>query len=201
MSRLRPNEHRRGYGAPAGEEPLDWGHEDARARAEAMFAGHIVLVTCDCRAYLRDVIDAEDAVQQTFLSAWQALRRGNVPRNEAAWLATIARNECVHRIDARGRAPLPALEIDRRPHHGDVHAQAVANKLSSQLEREIRRLPGLQREAMFLREYAGLSYAEVADELGVTRSAIHALLVRARTRVRQRAASGGAMAVAARESG
>src|SRR5262249_39852848 len=142
------------------------------------------------RAFLRDATEAEDAVQQTFLSAWQALRRGTDPRDEAAWLATIARNECFHRANARRRAPLPAFELDEHPHPGDVHTQAVANELSSQLQDEIRLLPGLQREAIVLREYVGLSYDEVADELGVTRSAIHSLLVRARTTLRERLRTG-----------
>ena len=59
-----------------------------------------------CRMLLRDPHEAEDALQATFLAAHGALLRGGVPRDEAAWLATIARNECRGRIRDRMRGPL-----------------------------------------------------------------------------------------------
>ncbi|MER3408847.1 MAG: hypothetical protein C4306_01805, partial [Thermoleophilia bacterium] len=61
-----------------------------------------------CRLLLRDPAEAEDAAQQTFLSALASLRSGTVPRHPAAWLATIARNECWERIQRRMRQPLAA---------------------------------------------------------------------------------------------
>ena len=45
-----------------------------------------------CRLLLREYAEAEDAAQQTFLSAYGALLRGSEPRHPAAWLATIARS-------------------------------------------------------------------------------------------------------------
>jgi DNA-directed RNA polymerase specialized sigma24 family protein len=59
-----------------------------------------------CRVLLRHRQEAEDAVQQTFLSAYRSLLNGVEPRYPAAWLATIARNECRGRIEARMREPL-----------------------------------------------------------------------------------------------
>src|SRR4051812_11674708 len=59
-----------------------------------------------CRLLLRDPNDAEDAAQQTFLSAYRALVSGVVPRDPGAWLATIARNECRNRVRLRMREPL-----------------------------------------------------------------------------------------------
>ena len=65
-----------------------------------------------CRAMLRDGHEAEDAAQQTFLS--RIVRSSAAPhvRNEAAWLATIARNECRTRIAASMRTPLPISDED-----------------------------------------------------------------------------------------
>ena len=45
-----------------------------------------------CRLILRDPTDAEDAAQQTFLSAYRGLLAGQEPREASAWLGTIARN-------------------------------------------------------------------------------------------------------------
>src|SRR5436190_22147727 len=61
-----------------------------------------------CRMMLRDPHEAEDALQSTFLSAHRALLAGNTPRDEAAWLATIARNECRGRIQSRMPTPVTA---------------------------------------------------------------------------------------------
>ena len=54
-----------------------------------------------CRLLLRNPVEAEDAAQQVFLSAHQAILRGSAPRDEAAWVVAIARNECRARIRAR----------------------------------------------------------------------------------------------------
>jgi RNA polymerase sigma factor (sigma-70 family) len=161
--------------------------ERARARTDAIFAAHGDEVERVCRALLRDPTDAEDAKQQTFLSAYRALLGGTEPRDVAAWLATIARHECYRVSAARKQAAIPALElIEQAPDLADVHTQAIANLSAARLRREIRRLPSLQRDAILLREFAGLSYEELARELGVTRPAAHSLLVRARTTLRGR---------------
>jgi DNA-directed RNA polymerase specialized sigma24 family protein len=58
-----------------------------------------------CRLLLRDRVEAEDAAQQTFLSAYRALLAGQEPRDPSAWLGTIARNECRARLRARRAEP------------------------------------------------------------------------------------------------
>jgi RNA polymerase sigma-70 factor (ECF subfamily) len=161
--------------------------ERARARTDAIFAAYGDEVERVCRALLRDPTDAEDAKQQTFLSAYRALLGGTEPRDVPAWLATIARHECYRVSAARKAAAIPALAlIEEAADPADVHTQAVANLSAARLRREIRRLPSLQRDAILLREFAGLSYDELARELGVTRPAAHSLLVRARTTLRGR---------------
>src|SRR5580765_3123075 len=97
----------------------------ARVYADALFAEHADEIERLCRGMLRDRAEAEDATQQTFLSAYRALLGGVEPRSGAAWLATIARNECLRRAAGRGRVPVPAAELDETPHPADVHNQAV----------------------------------------------------------------------------
>ncbi|HJX46566.1 MAG TPA: sigma-70 family RNA polymerase sigma factor, partial [Gaiellaceae bacterium] len=75
-------------------------HGAAAARTEELYRDHGRLVGGLCRALLRDRAEAEDATQQVFLAAHRSLLNGTSPREPAAWLATIARNECW----ARGRA-------------------------------------------------------------------------------------------------
>ena len=137
-----------------------------------------------CRALLRDRAEAEDAAQQTFLSAHRALARGTTPREPAAWLATIARNECWSRIRARMREPLQVEELEGVSTTDDPLAEAIRRADLRALWAAIERLPPQQRDALLLREFGGLSYAELAAALAVSSSAVESLLFRARDGLR-----------------
>src|SRR5215831_7131920 len=94
--------------------------EAARTRAGSLFAEHGGLIQRICSRLLRDDFDAEDAAQRTFLSAYKALLGGAKPRDGEAWLATIARHECLQRIRARMRRPLPVDEVELEDHASNV---------------------------------------------------------------------------------
>src|SRR5262249_8800355 len=83
----------------------------------------------------------------------------------------------------RMREPLPEGEFEPvggvNPADLVVRAEEVAS-----LRRALACLPGQQRHAFVLREFSGLSYDELADELGLTRPAVESLLFRARQRLR-----------------
>jgi DNA-directed RNA polymerase specialized sigma24 family protein len=65
-----------------------------------------------CRHMLGSQEEAEDAVQQTFASAYADLRSNDRDMRLKAWLYTIARNRCLSILLAAGRARRPA---DRGP--------------------------------------------------------------------------------------
>jgi RNA polymerase sigma factor (sigma-70 family) len=161
-------------------------HGAAAARTERLFADHGRLVAGLCRGLLRDRAEAEDAAQQTFLSAHRALLNGSSPDEPAAWLATIARNECWARIKTRMRQPLPTAEVEDEPSRSDPVEEAIRNADLAALWSAIGALPKPQRDALLLREFGGLSYAELAGALAVTDSAVESLLFRARHGVRAR---------------
>jgi RNA polymerase sigma-70 factor (ECF subfamily) len=139
-----------------------------------------------CHALLRNHSEAEDAAQQTFLSAHRALANGSDPREAAAWLATIARNECWSRIRSGMRQPLPSADLDNEASGSDPVAEAIRRADLAALWRAVSELPVQQREALLLREFAGLSYEELAEALAVTTPAVESLLFRARQGVRAR---------------
>jgi RNA polymerase sigma factor (sigma-70 family) len=167
--------------------------EAAGAYLAELFARQGRMVLGLCRLLLRDPVEAEDAAQQVFLSAHQALLRGSAPRDPAAWTAAIARNECRARIRARMREPLalPELPSDLPDplasaiRAADLHAVWVA----------LGTLPRRQRRALVLRELGGLSYHELGRALGVSHSAVESLLFRARQRIRSLVAGTNAAAV------
>jgi RNA polymerase sigma factor (sigma-70 family) len=136
-----------------------------------------------CRALLRDPTEAEDASQQVFLSAHRSLLNGAEPREPAAWLATIARNECWARIRTRTWEPLTTDAADVVGGVDPVY-EAIRRADLAALWRAIRALPRQQREALLLREFGGLRYDELAAALAVTEPAVESLLFRARARLR-----------------
>ena len=152
----------------------------AAAHLAELFEGHSRNVLGLCRALLREPDDAEDAAQQAFLSAYRALLAGTVPRDPAAWLATIAHNECRTRSRERMREPLAEHEAAAV----DVHAEAVRAADVEALRQAIGSLPRQQRAAFLLREVSGFSYRELSVALGVSAPAVEALLVRARRKLR-----------------
>ena len=146
----------------------------------ALYEEHGRMVYGVCRLVLRDPIEAEDAAQQTFLSAYRGLLAGQEPREPSAWLGTIARNECRSRLRARKSEPLTATaavasDDTQRDAGRRVEIEALCAALSE--------LPTQQRDAIVLREFYGLSYAEVAAALGLSGAAVESLLFRSRRRL------------------
>jgi len=142
------------------------------------------MVFAVCRLALRDPIEAEDAMQQTFVSAYRSILAGSEPSRPAPWLAAIAHNECLDRMRARKREPLAEVASDRAAAAQDALNATIAREDLETLARSIRELPAQQRRALLLHEFHGLSYGEVAATIGVSESAIGSLLFRARTRLR-----------------
>jgi RNA polymerase sigma factor (sigma-70 family) len=158
--------------------------EAAGARLSELFEEHGRMVYGVCRVLLRDPDEAEDAAQQVFLSAHRSMLGGTEPREPAAWLGTIARNECRARIRARMTTPLALVE-ERDAAAIDVEHAAAQRAEIEALCAALAELPQHQREAIVLREFYGLSYEEVQAALGITDAAVESLLFRARKRLQR----------------
>jgi RNA polymerase sigma factor (sigma-70 family) len=124
--------------------------------------------------------EAEDAVQTTFMNAFRGLRRGIVPRVESAWLFKIAHNVCLSRRRStwrRGNVETPNnFEVLQEV----VPAREQMGDELIRLQDVLEDMPETQRRAILLREWQGLSYREIADELDVSQSAVETLIFRAR---------------------
>ena len=161
--------------------------DPAADRLAELYARHRGLVAGLCRGMLRDVEEAADATQQTFLAAQRALRAGTRPNDPAAWLATIARNECRMRIRSRMAAPATVTLDENLDGHGDATYQGAVQAANvDELREALGELPERQREALLLREVRGLSYDEVATAMDVSPPAVETLIFRARKRLIER---------------
>jgi RNA polymerase sigma factor (sigma-70 family) len=158
---------------------------EAGVRTGVLFERHGRMVLGFCRVLLRDVDEAADAAQQTFVDAHRALLGGTAVHDDAAWLAAIARNECRTRIVARMTEPL-AVAYDDLVEAAGAAAPEEYEVLSDDVRRALAELPGQQREAVVLRDLYGLRYREVGAVLGLSRPAVESVLFRARRRLRTR---------------
>jgi RNA polymerase sigma factor (sigma-70 family) len=131
---------------------------------------------------------AEDAVQQTFLQAFLALRDG-AQRDIAlrAWLYRIAHN-CSIDLLRKGTPEYEQLDLeyDGVPQPPTLFEQREEVR---RLVARMRDLPAAQRQALALRELEGRSYEEISAQLGHSGSGVRQLIFRARTTLRNGAAA------------
>lgn len=128
---------------------------------------------------------AEDLAQDTFLRAWQAAPSYEPRAKVLTWLLRIATNVTLNyrrrsrlrRTLALGAAASVAAEPDRAGASGPRHPRLLS---------AIAELPVGQRAALVLRHFHGLSYAEIADVLETSPSAVESLLFRGRAGLRRR---------------
>lgn len=152
------------------------GHEAAFSAIVLRHRSHLLR---HCRGMLRDH-RAEDAVQQTFVRALQALRAGTEVRELRPWLCRIARNIALDELGAGDRNHAE-LNDDWEDPAGSDEVERRARLRAALLAVEA--LPARQRTAL-LHSMAGETPAEIAQELGVTNMAARQLLRRARVSVR-----------------
>jgi RNA polymerase sigma factor (sigma-70 family) len=133
-----------------------------------------------CLHHLGSREEAEDAVQSTFLNAFRGLKRGVDPEFESAWLYKIAENVCLTRLRSSSRRRRIESPGDLDAMQDLLPSSEADNDELIRLPEALEEMPEQQRRALLLREWQGLSYREIADELSLSQSAVETLLFRAR---------------------
>jgi RNA polymerase sigma-70 factor (ECF subfamily) len=144
---------------------------------DALYAASYRRLVVQLFALCGDVVEAEDAVQEAFVTALRRRRRLEEVDNPEAWLRTVA----VNRVRARWRhaavvrrlqprVPGPAAPVEVGPDH-------VA------LVRALGELDDASRRVVVLHHLADLGVADIAAELGIPEGTVKSRLARARTRL------------------
>jgi len=168
-------------GSTAAFEPLVRAHEPrALAVAEGM---------------LGDADEADDAVQDAFVRAFRSLGRLREGSPFGPWFRTILRNHCRDLLrsaparnhvrwdegvggDFRRDAPEASIAVERA-------------ELSAEVRTSLARLSPEHREILVMKEMEGLSYAAIAEAVGIPSGTVASRLYHARNALRKVLLAGG----------
>jgi RNA polymerase sigma-70 factor (ECF subfamily) len=127
--------------------------------------------------------DANDAAQDAFVKAFQALRQFREDAAFSTWLHRIATNAALDLVRRRPASPPADLPLDLAAPGGpedDAHRHEVQRRVYAALGR----LPAEFRVAVVLRDLQGLAYDEIARVLRVPIGTVRSRISRAREALR-----------------
>jgi RNA polymerase sigma-70 factor (ECF subfamily) len=149
----------------------------------------------------RNVEDAKDILQETFLGMVRSIREFREESKFTTWLYRIASNACLKKRRRGVHDPSPEQELSldelmprpdsegRRPEIADWSDDAeralLRGELSGQMERAIDKLPKEYKIVLVLRDVEGFSAEETAEMLKLSVPAVKSRLHRARVFVRR----------------
>ncbi|MEX2217788.1 MAG: RNA polymerase sigma factor [Phycisphaerales bacterium] len=150
---------------------------------EALFVRYFPPLHRHCWNKVGDPGVAEEIAQEAFVKALRALPSFAGERRFYPWLLIIANRLCIdhHR---RGQRVTPRAELDPGVVI-DVQDLVVERAEAEQLHLALGRIRDRHRKVLKLRDWDGLSYAEIAKELGISEPTVNALLFRARQALRR----------------
>jgi len=152
-----------------------------RTSFEDLYCHHYAGLVAFARGYVDDFSAAEDVVQDVFLAVWRRWDELELRGKIRTYLYSAVRNAALDRLKhadgvlrhrtkatiALTPGPRPADEAVR--HH----------ELASAIEAAVQQLPERSREAFVMSRDGGLTYAEIAEVLGVSVKAVEASISRA----------------------
>jgi RNA polymerase sigma-70 factor (ECF subfamily) len=159
--------------------------ELVRAHQEAAFRAAYMIT--------RDVADAQDAAQEAFIRAYDALGRFDVRRPFRPWILRIATNAALNRVKASQRRQAMAerfgAETVEREANPSIESRVLARERSRRVWNAIGLLKPDDRQLLILRYFLDLSEAELAQSFdvaaGTIKSRLHRTLAKLRDAIRK----------------
>jgi RNA polymerase sigma-70 factor (TIGR02960 family) len=187
--------------------------DKARSGDEAAFrelvSPHQRELQVHCYRILGSVADAEDALQETLVTAWQSLRQFEGRASVRTWMYRIATTRCLNMLRAASRRPAMSLSLDVEPPEPSGLSEVVwlepypdlfledlpdaaagpearyeaREAMSLAFVTALQLLPPRQRAALILRDVLDFPAREVAGILDTTEQSVTSALKRARATV------------------
>jgi RNA polymerase sigma-70 factor, ECF subfamily len=155
----------------------------------ALLLTHLGAAYNQARWLMRDEAEAEDVVQEAYLSAishFAGFRGGN----GRAWLLTIVLNSCYNRLKQKG-VPGRNADFDESihsaagPQTANPETVLLLAERTELVKKSLAELPAKYREILVLRELEQLSYREIANIAAIPFGTVMSRLSRARKQLQQ----------------
>ncbi len=157
-----------------------------RQALRILYDRHAEFVFRTAYRFLLDEEDARDITQSVFVTLMQAARRYRPEAKLTTWLYRIVVNRCLnHRSKASYRLRADSDELDQLenvPAPDEVRPDRLVELAGQRdlLRAALIRLPERQRAALILKHFEDMSYKEIAEILGCSKSSVESLIFRAR---------------------
>jgi RNA polymerase sigma-70 factor (ECF subfamily) len=140
-----------------------------RAAFETLYRRTSPKIFAICVKLLRDRPEAEDTLQDVYVTAWNQAASFNPQLSSAVtWLGAIARNRAIDRIRRRRTQPLDEAAAEEIVDEAPTPEQlARLSNERQRLEVCLQALPDMQRTAVIDAFFTGLSYPELAARMSV----------------------------------
>ena len=151
-----------------------------------------------CRRYMRNNEDACDMAQETFCTAYNALKSFEHRSKFSTWLYRVAVNTCINRLDAMRRRKYfetGSIHADGETEKREIDLPDRARRQDEELDAaEVRRMvmdelegfPDVERSVIILRDMQEMEYGEISGILKIPLGSVKSKLSRARERLKAR---------------
>jgi RNA polymerase sigma-70 factor (ECF subfamily) len=159
-------------------------HLEHKAKLARWIAEYSDVLLKTCYVYLHNLPQAEDAMQDTFLKAYQGMNRADshTIASEKAWLMRIAINVCHDYHRSRWfRYIDKTIAVEDLPQNLMSVSQDDRSLLA-----DVIRLPEKAKQVLLLYYYQELTLQEMADVLQISRSAAHKRLQKAQALLKRK---------------
>ncbi len=147
--------------------------------------------------FIGDRTQAKDLAQEVFIRVWQSAKSYEPKAKFTTWLYRITANLCFNELKSKRRKKWFSFNRpDKDGEHtfeetladGAPSAEAILleKERNRQISDSLQSLPDNQRMALILKRYDDLSYAEIAQIIECSVSAVESLLVRAKRTLQEK---------------
>ncbi len=130
--------------------------------------------------FIKNIADAEDAVQEAFVQSWKNLNSLKNPEAFQSWFFTILNNICKKSVKNRQNVELKTDIECEKSSQALKHAEN-----QGEIFKYLAELTEIQQKAIILRDVEDFSYAEISTILNIPQGTVKSRISCARDRLRE----------------
>ncbi|MBN1988636.1 MAG: sigma-70 family RNA polymerase sigma factor [Bacteroidales bacterium] len=137
-----------------------------------------------CYKIMGNADDAKDALQDVFSILWQKRDTLHEIHNLAAFVTTMARNKCIDQLRSR-QTKLKQQGLMDEISEADSSFDESTEERMGLIQLALKTLPAQQQQVLLMRDFQGMEYAAIAQELQMSQDNVRMTLSRVRKRIKE----------------